>query len=249
MSFDWWTLALQTVNFAILVWLLHRFLYRPVLRLIDARRGEIDRQYAAAEVAKTAAAAERQTIADERSGIAAERAAALQAAAVEAETAAAARRKLAQNEADALLAATRKALADERDAAQAEIRSRALDLGIAMARRLLDEIPAGLRAEAWLERIEQHLAGMAPAERAALRDGVHGGLRVITATALPDETLAEWRQRLRDVLGNELTIEFSVDAALIAGVDLHFTNAILRFSWQDALAAMQSGLGTDVDAD
>jgi len=42
MHFDWSTFALQTANFAILVWLLHRFLYRPVLRLLDARRAEID---------------------------------------------------------------------------------------------------------------------------------------------------------------------------------------------------------------
>jgi len=35
MHFDWSTFALQTVNFAILVWLLHRFLYRPVLRLLE----------------------------------------------------------------------------------------------------------------------------------------------------------------------------------------------------------------------
>ena len=39
MRFDWWTLALQTVNFAVLVWLLHRFLYRPVLRMIATARG------------------------------------------------------------------------------------------------------------------------------------------------------------------------------------------------------------------
>ena len=43
MHFDWWTLALQTVNFAILVWLLQRFLYKPVLRMVDARRAEIDK--------------------------------------------------------------------------------------------------------------------------------------------------------------------------------------------------------------
>ena len=40
MHFDWWTLALQTINFAILAWLLHRFLYKRVLRVIDARRAE-----------------------------------------------------------------------------------------------------------------------------------------------------------------------------------------------------------------
>ena len=53
MHVDWSTLALQTVNFAILVWLLHRFLYRPVLRLLDARRAEIDKQYAESHMAET----------------------------------------------------------------------------------------------------------------------------------------------------------------------------------------------------
>jgi F-type H+-transporting ATPase subunit b len=37
MEIDWWTLALQTVNFLVVVWLLSRFLYRPVRRMIEAR--------------------------------------------------------------------------------------------------------------------------------------------------------------------------------------------------------------------
>ncbi|MFY9876825.1 MAG: ATPase, partial [Rhodomicrobium sp.] len=45
MHLDWWTIALQTINFAILVWLLNRFLYKPVLRVIDARKAEVHRQY------------------------------------------------------------------------------------------------------------------------------------------------------------------------------------------------------------
>ena len=39
MALDWSTLALEAVNFLILVWLLQRFLYRPVLAAIDRRRG------------------------------------------------------------------------------------------------------------------------------------------------------------------------------------------------------------------
>ena len=37
MEIDWWTLAIQTVNFLVVVWLLSRFLYRPVRRMIEAR--------------------------------------------------------------------------------------------------------------------------------------------------------------------------------------------------------------------
>ena len=41
MSIDWITVAAQIVNFLALVWLLRRFLYRPILDGIDAREKEI----------------------------------------------------------------------------------------------------------------------------------------------------------------------------------------------------------------
>jgi hypothetical protein len=84
MHFDWSTLALQTVNFSILVWLLYRFLYRPVLRLLDARRAEIDKQYAEAHMAEAKAKDELAAVEADRGGIAAERAAALEQASAQA---------------------------------------------------------------------------------------------------------------------------------------------------------------------
>ena len=57
MEIDWWTLAIQTVNFLVVVWLLSRFLYRPVRRMIEAR--EADDRKAAEDAAAKAAEAER----------------------------------------------------------------------------------------------------------------------------------------------------------------------------------------------
>ncbi len=48
MSIDWITVIAQIANFLVLVWLLKRFLYRPILDGIDAREAEISRQMAAA---------------------------------------------------------------------------------------------------------------------------------------------------------------------------------------------------------
>jgi F-type H+-transporting ATPase subunit b len=92
MQFDWWTLALQTVNFLILVWLLHRFLYKPVLGIVDARRAEIDAQYADARKVEAKAQAELSEIESERAGIVSVRVAALDTAAGVAEAASTARR-------------------------------------------------------------------------------------------------------------------------------------------------------------
>lgn len=242
MQFDWWTFALQTANFAVLVWLLHRFLYKPVLRVIDARRTDVEKQYAEVAAAAAKANAALADIEAQRSGIAAERTAALKAAASEAQEAAAAKRASAEREATALIAESRKSLAAERDTAISEARQAALALGVDIARRLLAEVPTDLRTRAWLERVEQHIASMTATEREQLVNGLNGGqtLRVVTAVPLPEPVTAEWRVRLGRALGERAHIEFASDAALVAGVELNFPNAILRFSWRSTLATLRA---------
>src|ERR1700681_4243264 len=44
MLIDWFTVVAQAVNFLILVWLLRRFLYRPVLAAIETREKKIASQ-------------------------------------------------------------------------------------------------------------------------------------------------------------------------------------------------------------
>tara|TARA_R110002110_G_scaffold230610_3_gene446418 strand:+ start:19285 stop:20055 length:771 start_codon:yes stop_codon:yes gene_type:complete len=64
MSIDWVTVIAQITNFLLLVWLLKRFLYRPILDGIDAREAEITRRMAEAgeaqQKAQTAEAEYRQ---------------------------------------------------------------------------------------------------------------------------------------------------------------------------------------------
>jgi F-type H+-transporting ATPase subunit b len=242
MHFDWSTLALQTVNFAILVWLLQRFLYKPVLGMVDARRAEIEKRYAEAQATDAKAKDALAAIEAERVRIAAERAAALRSAAAEAEAAAATRHAQAEREATSLLDGARKTIAAERDRTIAETRRIALDLAVEMARRLLTETPTELRAEAWLERIRQHLVSLPDAEREGLVGQLIGGtaLKVVSAAALPTDATDAWRRQLRQTLGDRITVAFEADPHLIAGAELHFPNAVLRFSWQSALTAMRN---------
>ena len=242
MHFDWSTLALQTVNFAILVWLLHRFLYQPVLALVDQRRADIAKQLGDVRAAKASVEAERAKINHERDGIAGERVAALRDAAARAEQQAAARHEEAEREAAALLAGARKSLDNERARALTDVRREALDLAAQIAGRLLAQVPMALRAEAWIERIERHLSDLPATEGEALKRQLANGaaLRVVTAAALPADVAELWNTRLRRSFGSDIAIEYGVDAGLIAGAELHFPNAILRFSWQTALDAMRA---------
>src|SRR5476651_998000 len=55
MPIDWFTVAAQAINFLILVWLLKRFLYKPILHAIDEREKGIATQLAEAEAKKAEA--------------------------------------------------------------------------------------------------------------------------------------------------------------------------------------------------
>lgn len=55
MSIDWITVVAQIANFLLLVWLLKRFLYRPILNGIDAREAEISKRMHSADEARRAA--------------------------------------------------------------------------------------------------------------------------------------------------------------------------------------------------
>src|SRR5271155_2800573 len=59
MLIDWFTVGAQALNFLILVWLLKRFLYKPILDAVDAREKRIARELADANAKLAAAKKER----------------------------------------------------------------------------------------------------------------------------------------------------------------------------------------------
>lgn len=241
MRIDWTTLALQLINFAILVWLLQRFLYRPVLRVIDARRQAGDARYAEAQRVAEAAKRQLEDIETQRAGVAADRAAALADAREQARQVVEGGRAQAERDAKALLDETRQTLVRERESLLAEARHTALDLAAGMARRVLAEIPESLRIEGWLERIDQHLRSLAAAERAELVGELAGGgaLRVVCAWPVSSDSQERWRARLRQTLGPDVAVTFETNASLIGGAQLCFPHSTLSFSVEGAVSALQ----------
>ncbi len=59
MLIDWFTVVAQIVNFLVLVWLLKRFLYKPILNAIDAREKRIASQVLKAQETEEVAKKER----------------------------------------------------------------------------------------------------------------------------------------------------------------------------------------------
>jgi F-type H+-transporting ATPase subunit b len=69
MLIDWFTVGAQVLNFLILVWLLKRFLYKPILDAIDARESESPRNSRTPTRKKTEAEKERDEVPAQERGV------------------------------------------------------------------------------------------------------------------------------------------------------------------------------------
>lgn len=244
MHLDGWTLALQALNFLVLLFLLHRFLWKPVTAMIARRRKELED--AAAEVkAKEAAADESRRAFEAKSEVAErERAGALAEAAAQI----AAQREeavgKARLEAEAELAAAREKLGEERRVAAGELTGDAVDLGVAIARKLLGSVRSPAVAAAFVDRICEHLDGLPAEELASLVGELAASptVRVAAAPALDPAAQALLSEKLASRLGTPVRLELVTDDALIAGAELRFAHARIGDSFQHGLTAAREEL-------
>ncbi len=237
MRLDLWTLALQAVNALVLVWLLARFLYRPINAIIAQRRAEAAKLLADAADARTQAEQKAASLDAARAGLAAEG----ERIRAEAHTRAAADREALLNEAHEAAAGLRReaeaAIARERAAAQAELERAAAELAVSIARRLLARLPPAVATDAFLASLAADLAALPDS---AHRQFLDPGETVTVTSAVPLEAPAQLA--CRAMLTGAGAVSFTTDPALIAGIELHAPHAALRASWQAELQRITAAL-------
>jgi F-type H+-transporting ATPase subunit b len=238
MQISWWTLALQAVNFVVLVWLLSRFLYRPAQDVIEKRKRLSEQALTAAKTAQSDADMQKRRYEEAQAGIEAERKALLAEAqkAIEAERAQILDKT--RLEAAGQVAMAKESLAKERADAVAGVQTEVAGLAVDLARKLLAELSRSIPAETILARLEAELAKLPLAERQRLNQEleVNGG-KISVATAhklLPDEEQV-WRTRLSSGLGHPAKISFEQDPALLMGAVLRLPHMAVRVTWADQL--------------
>ena len=150
MSVDWITIVAQIGNFLVLVWLLKRFLYKPILNGIDAREAEIATQMGEAAVAQKKAAAAEAEFLEQKQTLLSDNSANAERI-----------RQQAEQEKDALLATTQKKLEREKQDWQAHLEAEKerfiRELHLASAEVLYQLVRQALRDLAD-EDLEEHIA-------------------------------------------------------------------------------------------
>ncbi len=247
MQIDWWTLGLQAINALVLIWLLNRFLFRPVAGILTERQAETRRIVAEAEAAKAAAEKERDSAQKTASELAASRSEALKDAAEDAEKQKALLLAAARGEADRLRAEAKKEIAFAREEEASAAGDRASKLAIEIAGRLLDRLPDEARISGFIEGIAEGVASLPLEARNGLATDGHS-LQLTAARELTEDERKACQEALGRALSRKVEIDVVVDPALVAGLELRGAHAEIRNSFRadlDRLEAELTGHGQE----
>lgn len=239
MQLDWSTLLLEVINFLVLVWILKRFLYKPVLNVIARRKAAIEKTLAdAAALQRDAEELEhkyRSRLADwerEKDGLRREL------------------REELQGQRDRLTAELQSALAQEREKRALLEQRRLLELethavqtgtrrGLQFTSRLLERIASAELEARFVQLALDDLPHLSDLQKEALRSAGRDSQRIIKVTSafpLPAAQRDAIAQALKGATRPDVTCTFQEDPSLLAGVRIGFGPWILRANLQDELA-------------
>jgi len=234
MHFDWWTLALQTVNVLILIWILARFFFRPIADIVARRQEQTNKLFAEANAARKQAADARGEAENARAEIAVARDRLLANAQKVAQAERAKLMQEAAQDAAKLRHESEGAIARDRAAAEQQIRDHAITLSVDIARRLLDRLPPNLALEVFLTVLCDEIGKLSAEARNAFTAAAttRRAIDVVTEGALNEPEMNHVRDALNRAFGVNLPFMFRSDAAVLAGIELHGHNVILHNSWR-----------------
>lgn len=245
MLIDWFTVAAQIINFLLLVWLLKRFLYRPILEAIDAREQKIAAALAAAQASQAEAAAERDAFERKCAELAQQQAALLQAATAEAQ--AQGRRLLdaTRQEAELLRRKHQAALQREARSLHEALSEQTRRQVFAIARKALTDLADTSLEARMVAVLLARLQALSDEERLALRHALHDAarpLQIRTSAALPADLRKRLEDELHRLLGDEVVLQFDTRAEAGCGIELRADGQRLAWSLEAYLAELEGSV-------
>jgi F-type H+-transporting ATPase subunit b len=246
MLIDWFTVAAQALNFVILVWLLKRFLYRPILDAIDAREKRIAAQLTEADKKKAEAQHERDEFLGKNEAFDRQRAALLSQATDEAK---AERQRLlddARKAADALSAKHQEALQNDAHALNHAISLRTQQEVFAIARKALTDLAGASLEERMTEVFNRRLRmidGKAKERLGAALRTATAPVLVRSAFDLPEAQRSAIQKSLNETFSVDVHIRFDTSPDLVGGIELSTNGQKIAWSIADYLASMDGDVG------
>ncbi len=245
MLIDWFTVMAQAINFVILMWLLKRFLYGPILSAIDAREQRIATELADADSKKAEAQRERDQFEKKNQEFEQQRAALLSQATGEAKAERARLLDQARQAAEAMRARQQETLRIEQQSLSEALSRRAREEVFAIARKTLADLAGATLEERMTEVFLRRLRGLGEMGIARMKSTLEASsspLLVRTAFVLPPAQRVAIETAVRSTLGSETPMQFATAPDLVSGIEISTNGQKLAWSIADYLTSLGRGV-------
>jgi len=245
MLIDWFTVFAQLVNFLILMALLKRFLYRPIVKALDDREKKIAEQLEAARKSRTDAERERSEYVYKNERFDQQRTALLMQAQNDAEHEREKWLEAARAEVDRLREDWRQALQIEQCSLHRELMRQTQNQVFAIARKVLADLASESLEQRIVEIFIQRLHAADESEKNRLTLAIQASSEpVVVRSAF--ELMAEQQNMLERTVKSEFaaeaSIKFEVADELISGIELTTNGHKLSWNIADYLASLEHSL-------
>jgi F-type H+-transporting ATPase subunit b len=245
MLIDWFTVGAQALNFVILVWLLRRFLYKPILHAIDAREKLVAAELADAAAKKVEAQKDRDEFQHKNEEFDKQRAALLRQAT---DAAKAERQRLledARKAADALSAKRQEALRSDARSLNQAITRRTQQEVFAIARKALMDLTTTSLEERLGEVFTRRLREMGGQAKERLGEALKTAPEpalVRSAFDLPAKQRAAIQNAVNETFSAEIHLRFETAPEVISGIELTANGHKVAWSIADYLVSLEKGV-------
>ncbi|MBF0223857.1 MAG: F0F1 ATP synthase subunit delta [Desulfobacterales bacterium] len=245
MLIDWFTIVAQVLNFLSLVWLMKRFLYKPILNAIDEREKRIATELSSADKKKAEAQKESDEFNHKNKKFDDQRAALFSKAT---EDALAERKRLfdeARKAADDLSAKRLETLRNDVSNLNQAISRRTVKEVFAIARKALKDLASTSLEERMGEVFTRRLREMDGQAKeslvVALKTSSEPAL-VRSAFELSAAQCAAIQNAINETFSAEVNIRFETAPDLISGIELSTNGRKVVWSIADYLASIEKGI-------
>jgi F-type H+-transporting ATPase subunit b len=250
MLIDWFTVVAQAINFLILVWLLQRFLYKPVLAAIDARETKIAAELAAAAATQKDAQKERDDFHAQNDALQQQRGELLRKASADAGVERQRLLDTACRDSEALALKLNAAATNQRDKLNREIVMRTQEAVFGLARKALADLASMGLEDRMVEVFIRRLEAMPAEEKKRLGALAYkSGSEAVVRSAF--EISAASRARLEAALqaafDSESKLDFATLPNLVCGIELTANGQRLNWSIADYLDELSRKVTTSLE--
>lgn len=251
MLIDWFTVCAQAINFLILVWLLKRFLYRPILAAIAAREKLIADELQDAAAKKIEAERERDDFKRKNEEFDRQRGVLLGQVV---ETVKTERQKMldaARSDAEALRIRLQASVKSERENLDREIAGRTRQEVFAITRKALADLSSTSLETSLGEVFIRRLRGL----DGPIKENFINALKTLAEPAcvrssfdlIPDQKSAI-QNVLNEMSSAEIQLRFEVVATLICGIELIANGQKIAWNIADYLGSLEKKVGEIFDS-